>query len=256
MHGTLVQPAAVDQSEAQSIVKPNARLSANERLAIYQRSYKLRISACMRDQFPALCHALCEPLFNRFVGEYIQAYPPESYTLYDLGRRFSGFLEETRPDKGLKHRETWVDFMVDLTRFERTVFTRFDCQAADLNELATNDMPDECLAVQPSLVIGHFGFDVAGYYHAIRAGDDPQLPDPAPCHLAVMRKNNSTYTLPVSPAHAKMLEAMCNGANIDEALQTVAEWSGRDVRELRNTWSKSGKLRESWIQTGIFVCRD
>ena len=52
----------------------------------------------MREQFPALCHALGAALFDDFVADYIRDHPPESHTLYDLGRRFPAFLEDNRPD--------------------------------------------------------------------------------------------------------------------------------------------------------------
>lgn len=253
MHGTLIRPGSTQREDAQSLMKANTRLSAQERLAIYQRSYYQRITACMRDQFPALCHALGEPLFNRFVAEYIAVCPPESYTLYDLGRRFAGFLDDTRPDKDQEEREVWFDFMVDLAHFERMVFTRFDCVAAKPETLATVDTPDENLAAQPSLAIGYFRFDVAGYYHAVRAEGEPQLPDPEQSCMAILRKDNSTYTIPVSEAHARMLEAMCNGANVDEALEAVANWSDRKLENIQEAWKGSVELRTKWIETGVFV---
>ena len=72
--------------------------------------------------FDGFCHALGDELFNDFVAEYAREAPPESYTLYDLGRRFTDYLEVNRPDRDEELRESWIDFIVDLARFERSVF--------------------------------------------------------------------------------------------------------------------------------------
>ncbi len=128
MQDALVFPRRVERDEIERRLASSAGLTGAEGLAIYQRGYFLRIASCMREQFPALCHALGEALFNDFVADYIRERPPESHTLYDLGRRFPAWLEESRPDRDLPpaERETWIDFMVDLARFERQVFAMFD----------------------------------------------------------------------------------------------------------------------------------
>src|SRR5687768_18191780 len=113
MHEALVRPRQVDPESRDALLLPSTRLTSAEGLAIYQRGYFLRIASCMREQFPALCHALGEPLFNDFVADYIRERPPESHTLYDLGRRFPAWLEEGRPHRDLppEARETWADFV-------------------------------------------------------------------------------------------------------------------------------------------------
>jgi len=88
MHEALVFPRRVAHEAIDGQLASFPGLSGAAGLAIYQRGYFLRIASCMREQFPALCHALGEPLFNDFVVEYIRERPPEGHTLYDLGRRF------------------------------------------------------------------------------------------------------------------------------------------------------------------------
>ncbi len=255
MQGALQEPATVTLEQAQTLMAANARMSASERLGIYQRSYYLRITACMRDQFPALCHALGAQLFNQFVAEYIHFYPPESYTLYDLGRRFSGFLDETRPDKGSAAPEIWVDFMIDLARFERLLFSTFDSARAPENVIAQPATPDARLGIQRNVSIRRYQFNVAGYYHAVRANSDPELPEPEVCFLAIVRKGDITNTLPLHPEHAQMLMAMSRGADVEKALSEVAKWSSRTLDEVRQGWTQATELRASWIAAGVFVDR-
>jgi hypothetical protein len=140
---SLIFPRRAASEETEQIVESSPRLTGAQRLAIYQRSYYLRILKCMREQFPALCHALKDELFTDFAHEYLQARPPESYTLYDLGRRFPDYLDETRPDREEveENRESWIDFMVDLARFERRLFVMFDAPGHEGKPFADEFVP-------------------------------------------------------------------------------------------------------------------
>ena len=95
--------------------------------------------------FDGFCHALGDDLLNDFVAEYAHETPPESYTLYDLGRRFTDYLEANRPDRDKELRENWIDFIVDLARFERSLFATFDCPGAEGMELTLLNTPERQL---------------------------------------------------------------------------------------------------------------
>lgn len=253
MQAALIEPGSTSPAETGQVLTSHPRLPAEQALAIYQRSYALRIAACMRDQFPALCHALGEDLFNDFVAEYVRAAPPESYTLYDLGRRFPGFLDSNRPDADAEVSEVWIDFMVDLARFERQVFVTFDCPGAEGMQLATPDTPDSHLRAQPSLSVGHYRFPVARYFHDIREGKTPDLPPVGPSCVALARKDYLTTTMPISPPHFVFLRAMCQGAGVEAGLQAVAEHYGYEVKDVAASWAAAGDTRASWIRAGFFL---
>jgi len=255
MQGALLQPQHTPPQEIEDRVQSTSRLSAAAALEIYQNSYSLRIAACMRDQFPALCYALGEGLFNDFVAEYIRQDPPESYTLYDLGRRFAGFLQANRPDLGAPVPELWVDFIIDLTRFERQVFSTFDCAGAEDLHLAELATPDAALVVQPSLSVASYGFPVGTYYHAVRQGRAPQPPLREQVYLAVLRKDYVTHTIPVSFAHFVFLHAMCQGGTVQTALATVSQQLGQPPDRVEQAWKDAAEIRDGWITAGFFLDR-
>ena len=186
MQDALVFPRLVARDETERLLASSGRLSGAEGLAIYQRGYFLRIASCMREQFPALCHALGAPLFNDFVADYIRERPPESHTLYDLGRRFPAFLEESRPDREAApaERESWIDFMVDLANFERQVFMMFDAPGHEGKAFADHATPDRRLRLQPCFALCASRFPVADYYHAVRLN----RPTPLPAALRELRR--------------------------------------------------------------------
>lgn len=253
MHDALVFPDA-DPASAQALFAGDGRLGAAGGLAVYQRGYFLRIAACMREQFPALCHALGRPLFDDFVADYIRECPPARHTLYDLGRRFAGWMEANRPDGDAP--EPWVDFMIDLAGFEYAVFVMFDAEGNEGHSFATPDTPDAALRLQPAFALGSYGFPVADYYHAVRRGEDPPLPLPAPSHVALVRTDYVIRTVPLGETHQAFLAEMLAGSSVETALGTVSSRFGLDLETARRSWCEAQGSRDRWIEWGFFVAAD
>lgn len=258
MQNALVFPGQVARDEAEHFLDPSVRLTGIQRLAIYQRSYYLRLLKCMREQFPALCHALGEDLFNDFAREYLQAYPSRSYTLYDLGGRFPRYLDETRPDRdeAAESRESWVDFMVDLARFEWQVFGMFDAPGHEGKPFADDDVPDNRLRLQPCFALGDYRFPVAWYYHEVRKGSKPQFPPQERQMVALVRKDYLTHTLPLTAPHYTFLKALDGGMSVAEALGQVAHELGMPQEQVVESWAAADGIRKRWIQAGFFVVVD
>jgi hypothetical protein len=255
LHEALVFPRTASAAEAAARLVPSAALGAAEGLAIYQRGYRLRILGCMRQQFPALCHALGEALFDDFVADYIRAMPPESHTLYDLGRRFAGFLEQERPDREApeEEREPWIDFMIDLARFERLLFTLFDAEGWEGRALATQDTPDAALRLQPAFALGAYRFPVAAYYHAVRRDEQPELPPLAPSHVALCRTDYVTRTHLLEASEYRLLARLMAGGSIAEGLAATAADSGLSADAVTASWRHAEGPRRRWIAAGFFI---
>lgn len=243
LHDALVFPRGVERADVGRLLAGSGRLAGADGLAIYQRGYFLRIARCMREQFPALCHALGEELFDDFVADYIRERPPESHTLYDLGRRFPGWLEENRPDRDLApgERESWIDFMSDLARFERAVFAMFDAPGHEGRPFADAATPDCRLRLQPCFALGAYRFPVAAYYHAVRLGEDAALPPALPSFAALVRTDYVTRTIPLDEPNYLFLKAMADGGGIADGIAATAD-EGR--------WAAQ---RQRWLDLGFFV---
>jgi hypothetical protein len=254
MHEALVRPRRVDPERREGLLRPSPRLTAAEGLAIYQRGYFLRLASCMREQFPALTHALGEPLFNDFVADYIGDKPPATHTLYDLGRRFPGWLDENRPDRDLppEERETWIDFMIDLAGFERQVFAMFDAPGHEGRPFANSATPDEDLRLQPCFDLGAWRFPVPAYYHSVRLGEPAPLPPAGRSFAALIRTDYVTRTIPLGEAQYLFLKTMAGGGGVAEGIEAVARHLALSPAEVRDSWHSSGE-RQRWIDLGFFV---
>ena len=257
LHEALVFPRRVSREAVDRQLASFPGLSGAEGLAIYQRGYFLRIASCMREQFPALCHALGEPLFNDFVAEYIRERPPESYTLYDLGRRFPAYLDENRPDRDRppQEHEVWIDFMVDLARFERQMFVMFDAPGHEGKPFARPETADARLRLQPAFAVGAYRFPVAAYYHAVRQKQPAELPPAQASFAALVRTAYVTRTIVLSEAEYLFLSAMAAGGGVDDGIAAVAGHLKMAADEVRRSWASAQGSRQRWIEGGFFIDR-
>jgi hypothetical protein len=257
MQDALVFPRRVAGEAVEAMLASSAQLTGAGGLAIYQRGYFLRIASCMREQFPALCHALGEALFNDFVADYVRERPPQSHTLYDLGRRFPAFLEENRPDRNLPpgERETWIDFMTDLARFERLVFAMFDAPGHEGKAFANSSTPDRRLRLQPCFALGAYRFPVPVYYHAVRLDQPAPLPPTQETFVALVRTDYVTRTIKLSEPHYLFLKAMADGGGVEDGIDAVARYLTMEPDDVRRSWRAADGNRQRWIGLGFFIER-
>ncbi|MXO81762.1 DUF2063 domain-containing protein [Altererythrobacter aestiaquae] len=252
MQHALIAPASTDPAATDQFVNQPEIGSAAERLGIYQRSYYDRLLTCMREQYPALCHALGPDLFNDFTLDYLRVKPPDSYTLYDLGRRFADHLAACRPDRDAEDRdkENWIDFMIDLAQFERQIFVMFDAPGHEGKPFASTETPDDRLKLQRCFAICDYGFPVARYYHDVKAEGDPAFPPAEIGHYALVRKDFLTRTLVLTEPQYRFLELMLAGESAPDALCQSASDYALDLDAAQASWDG---LKQSWLNLGFFV---
>jgi Putative DNA-binding domain len=252
----LVHPERVEAAEVERRLVPGPRLGAAERLAIYQRSYVLRLLQCLAEQFPALCHALGRPLFDDFAREYLCEHPSDSYTLYALGRRLPAWLEASRPDRERppEAREDWIDFMVDLASYERELFGLFDAPGHEGAPWPSLEIDDAQLVLQPCFALAEHRYPVAWYYHEVRAGRGPVFPPRRTSYVAIARRDYLTSTFPLSALQYGFLRALERTGSVPRALAEVAASEGRPLADVERSWST--EVRRAWIEAGLFVAHE
>ncbi|MCB0640097.1 MAG: putative DNA-binding domain-containing protein [Phaeodactylibacter sp.] len=252
-----MQEALIHSGEHTSIkaveswIEASQTLSPQQRLGIYQRSYYARLLTCLQAQYKALCTALGLELFNDFAREYLKTYPSQSPTLSELGGRFPAFLEQTRPDRAASVREVWIDFMIDLARYEWALYLLFDAPGDERNGYAAPETPDDRLRLQVCFSLQQYGFPVSDYYNAVATSADAPLPDPAQCYLALVRKDYRIGTFRLSAVQYNFLEQLQSGATIATAgRQTAAHFKIAETAffEAWPTW------KSNWAKGGFFVC--
>lgn len=136
------------QAVAQSFIAPNSRLTAFERLEIYNRQYWFRVLGALAEDFPALEAVVGAGAFQRLSVAYLTAHPSRSFTLRNLGHSLPEWLAANPAYTGRRHR-----LAVDVARIEWAFVEAFDSSdraPLTLEQIATLDANSR-LALQPHL---------------------------------------------------------------------------------------------------------
>jgi len=226
---------------AQSIIKPNDRLTSFERLEIYNRQYWFRVLSALAEDFEGLRLIVGDRAFEKLSVAYLMDCPSRSFTLRNLGSRLEDWLS--------KHREYIPgaeDIALDMVRLEWADIEAFDKAAKPRlseSDLATLDA-DPRFELQPYLRLLELDYPVDEMLFAIRqeqrevdivsnaVTERPQrrrprkraLPRREKIFLAVHRIDNSVYFKRLDPDAFGILRGLREGKPLSEAVECV-DWS-------------------------------
>jgi hypothetical protein len=223
---------------AAEVVVSSEALPAKARLAIYARSYGLRLAECLRAEYPVLRAMIGDEVFSLFAGGYLSARPPSAYSLYELGAGFADYLEATRP------RPNGGPGAIDaipasLARLERAIAdssraigVEGEAAAGGLDAVAAILPPGARLRTPPTLRLLRMDFDFSDALASVRAGDHPAPPPPGETLVAVARSRYRVRAHGLAVWRFAWLEALSDGADAHGAAQAAARASGRDVAQV------------------------
>lgn len=230
----------VAAEEVEQVVRRSRSQSSIERLQIYANAYYARLLECLREEFPALVHALGQETFDGFAFGYLQEYPSQSYTLANLGRHFPRFLAETRPadTAGEEDGPTWPELLIDMATVERIYSEVFDgpgieggriLQAEDLSGIRPEQWPEARLIPVPCLRLLSLRYPVHDYVSAVRHQTEAVLPEPSPTCLVITRREYVVRRSTVSPTEYQLLKALVAGETVGRAIEHAAETAESDT---------------------------
>lgn len=133
---------------AESFIAPNSRLSAFERLEIYNRQYWYRVLGALAEDFPGLRAVVGTRAFEALSIAYLNEHPSRSFTLRNLGSKLAEWLAAHPKFAGRRHH-----LAVDVARMEWAFVEAFDSaewSPLTLEQIATLDAESK-LALQPHL---------------------------------------------------------------------------------------------------------
>ena len=226
---------------AQSIIKPNDRLTSFERREIYNRQYWLRVLSALAEDFEGLRLIVGDRAFEKLSVAYLMDCPSRSFTLRNLGSRLEDWLS--------KHREYITgaeDIALDMVQLEWADIEAFDEAAKPRlseSDLATLDA-DPRFELQPYLRLLELDYPVDEMLFAIRqqqrevdivsnaVTERPQrrrprkraVPRREKIFLAVHRIDNSVYFKRLDPDAFGILRGLREGKPLSEAVECV-DWS-------------------------------
>jgi hypothetical protein len=248
---------------ASSFIAPNSRLTAFERLEIYNRQYWFRILGALAEDFPALRAVLGGRAFDALSIAYLTAHPSRSFSLRNLGSRLVEWLAANPRFTGRRHR-----LALDVARIEWAFVEAFDSAQREpltLEQIATLDA-DSRLALQPHLQLIALEYPADDLVLSLHQRDKRQVgeaglagdevaPQPAklprlrrkPAWVAAHRLENSVYYKRLAREEFLVLSAIRAGSALAPALETgfaaalsPKARSAQRVRDMFSNWAELG----------------
>ena len=224
-----MQSAIVGPNPAHSaadVILPSSQMTGEERLAIYQRAYLARLVECLRAEFPMVCRALGQELFDEFAAAYLATHPSTSYTLADLGREFADYLAATHPRDETS--AAWPEVLVDLATLEGITNEVFNGPGIehdpqlDIGALAPETWDSRALSLAPCVRLLELRYPVHDYYRNLRTSADTPPPAAARTLLVVSRLDYSVRHHVASEPQFALLSALARGENLGDAIAAAS----------------------------------
>ena len=236
----------------EAVLNHSARLSAQEHLAIYQRSYVARLRSCMAQQFSALEYALGEDFFRAFADDYLAACPSRHYNLAELGRLFPAYLQANRPDAMSEEKEDWIDFVIELAKFEYDLNVVFDRPAEEGYRLAGMDDDESEIELVPTCTLFRFQFPINTFYTQFKKGERPNLPFARTSQCVVLRHDYQLAVYDLQPAPYEFLALLATGMTVPAAKAAFGQRHQVAAAALAQQWPA---WKKSWIEANLFRAR-
>lgn len=248
-------PVAGDAARAalaDQIAAGTGRLSAAEQVDVYREQYLLRHRDVLREDFLTLAHVLGDASFEALASAYLQAFPPRSFSLRDLGADLPGFVTSAAP---------WAEdpLLADLARLEWAFVEAFDAPNAPALELAAvAAIPEEAwpsarLVLQPSVQRLSLRYPAHEVRVAVRSGDPSSAlgrPEPAPSHVIVFRGRERLRSVAIDPEAYALLDELARGTALGDACERIATASGARRASFAAFEEKVGVWFQEWTALG------
>lgn len=261
---------------AEAFIAPNSRLTAFERLEIYNRQYWFRVLGALAEDFPGLRSILGSRRYDALAVAYLTENPSRSFTLRNLGSKLPDWLAANPQFAGRRHR-----LAVDVARVEWAFVEAFDSAeraALTLDQISTLD-GNSRLALQPHLRLIALEYPadelVLGLHQREKrqtseAGVEQEEKETPPAELPRLRRRGtwvaahrvefSVYYRRLQREEFLTLAAIRNGAPLAEAIgagftdSQIAERRRADfVRQWFADWAELGWICAPELDDSIAV---
>ncbi len=226
-----------------------AGTQAAERLSVYLRAYRLRLTEALAVDYPMLARWLEEESFAKMAESYVAAFPSRARSIRWVGRHLPEFLRAFAPWRERPE-------LAELAVFEWSLGLAFDCADADplrpegLARIPPQRWPKLRLKLHPSVRLETLYYPVPQVWKALQAGAQPpvcQRLDTAVTWL-LWRKGLRMFFRSLAEPERFALQAVQAGQAFAEICAGLARWNySTDVAQYI-----AGLLRQ-WLEEGLIV---
>jgi hypothetical protein len=245
-------------ADANELVRPNDRLTSNERLDIYHRQYWYRILDSFSEDFPGLSAVLGSRAFERLSHAYLAECPSRSFTLRNLGSQLEGWLVSHSEFAGKN-----LALALDMIRLEWAHIEAFD--NAERKALGPEDLlelgPELVIVLQPHIGLLELQYPVDELRIKVSAHSEEHAAasnaviqprrhvvhryaklKPRQIFLAVHRVEFTVYYRRLEAGEFRLLQAIGQGRPLGEALDAETALEPQQVQTWFANWAQLGWL--------------
>ena len=256
------------QAVASRFIQPNDRLTAFDRLEIYNRQYWFRLQSTFTEDFPALRAVVGDARFEQLATAYLSAHPSRSFTLRNLGSQLHAWLQQNPSYAGRR-----IALALDVVRVEWACIEAFD--NAELSPMRAEEMAllgaDSRIGLQPYVRLLDLAYPADDLVLAMHQRQKRESSEAGSRHeenegaeenaslrlrkrrtrLAVHRSDYSLYYKPLSEYEYRILSALQAGDTLGNALEKAFEHARISVKRrlaLVQSWFAN------WAELG-WICK-
>jgi hypothetical protein len=249
------------ETEAAKYIVPSPTMAPHRRIELYNQQYWWRLISTMQETFPLVLRLFGYHEFNNDIAvPYLQKYPPQNWSLVDLGKQLPRWIEEEykAKDKKLVYDAVCLDWAFNEAFIIRTL------PPLNLMNLPDSGNPDNLihlpLFLQPHLHLFAWNYDLFAFRNTFLSqnpdfwvdNDFPDLPKDKPFFFVLYRhhRHQDIEWKELSAAEYHLLTFYKKGSSIDQACQFLENHTDRTIAEeasqnLQN-WFQEWTVRE-WI---------
>jgi hypothetical protein len=246
------QEVGLTAFDAATLIRGDARASAEERLAVYSFMYGSRFVEALESQFPRLAHLVGGEAFAELTAAYLAEHPSRHPSLRELGRALPGWLAAQRPDAPA------LAALAALEWARADVYDLADEPAMTLDALRAFP-PDRFGELPLTLIAAHRFVEVDRATEALWDGLAPTAADPpAMCSmlqeaspgatLLVWRQEIAVYHRAVDPEERVALALVAAGSRFGIICDELSAAHGDEAAAARSfAWLSI------WISDGLLA---
>lgn len=221
-----------------------------ERLAVYQRAYRLRLTEALAVDYPMLARWLGEEAFAKMAQVYTAAFPSRERSLRWVGKHLPEFLRSLSPWRERQE-------LAEMAAFEWTLGLAFDCADVDplapetLARISPQHWPKLCFKLHPSVHLLRLDYSVPQVWKTLQTGTRPPVCQKLPTAVTwlVWRKGLRVFFRSLAEPERFALEAVQAGQVFAEICAGLAQqWNySTDIAQY------AARLLRQWLEAGLIA---
>lgn len=245
-------------------IRPNSRMSAGARFAVYSRDYYGRMRDVLRQDHAVVAAVLGEDSWREVADAFILSHPSRHPNVNLYGGEFEEFLRRGGPGtESATLKGTPWQLLADVARLERAVAQaplldlHAPLQAEAVAALPESLWPEMRLTLGPGVRVLELSWPVNALLDAFHGPGLSGLPaSPEPQFVQVWHQGGSTWRRQLTPVRAALLSRLGAGAKLAECLEAASRSLVEHGESTEGAAAAVQSWFAEWMADGIFASMD